>query len=323
MPVNELQRSGALTPFRITLIYALFGSMWILFSDMFLALISPSAQVMTVISIIKGWLYVLVTSLLLYWLIRRYAISRKKALEAEIAREAAEAANKAKSDFLAGMSHELRTPLNSIIGFSEIMRDGLAGQVSGRQREFVDHIHESGTHLLSLINDVLDLSKIEAGKMELNPEELPVGELIENSLSLFKEKALKQNLRITTEMEEGVVAVYADRRLLKQVLFNLIGNAIKFTPDGGSIHLNVRKADHNSLEFSVADTGIGISQEDRDKLFQPFRQLDNSYNRKYAGTGLGLSICRKIIDLHGGRIWFESEPGKGSRFIFVIPFLRH
>jgi signal transduction histidine kinase len=319
--MNMPRHSSSLTPFRIALIYAVFGSMWILFTDMLLARMSPDASVIVVISIVKGWAYVLVTSLLLYWLIRRFSISRKEAMEAEIAKEAAEAANKAKSDFLASMSHELRTPLNSIIGFSEIMRDGLTGEISGRQREFMDHIYESGTHLLSLINDVLDLSKIEAGKMELNFDQFSVDELINSSLTLFKEKALKQGLKITSETEEGPITMYADIRLLKQVLFNLIGNAVKFSPDGGSIHLKVRKVDPDYLEVSVSDTGIGISQEDRDKLFQPFRQLDNSYNRKYTGTGLGLSICRRIVELHCGKIWLESEPGKGSKFTFVIPIV--
>ncbi|HTZ17397.1 MAG TPA: HAMP domain-containing sensor histidine kinase [Dissulfurispiraceae bacterium] len=320
--MNKRQHRGVLTPFRITLIYAIFGSIWIVLSDTLVAEITSNALEITLISIAKGWLYVFVTSLLLYWMIRHFSISRKKAMEAEIAKEAAEAANKAKSDFLANMSHELRTPLNSIIGFSEIMRDGSAGKISERQKEFVDHIYESGSHLLSLINDVLDLSKIEAGRMELNFNRFLVKDLMDSGLSLFKEKALKRNIKITAETEEDFGTIVADLRLLKQVLFNLAGNAVKFTPDGGSIRLKVRRFNSGFLEFSVADTGIGISTEDKGKLFQPFQQLDNSYNRKYPGTGLGLSICKRIVELHGGKIWVESEPGKGSKFIFIVPHVK-
>jgi len=317
--MSDQRRKGELTPFRIMLIYAIFGSIWILLSDTLVAEMTTDASVMTIISIAKGWVYVLVTSLLLYWLIRRFSISRDKAMEAEIAREAAEAANKAKSDFLANMSHELRTPLNSIIGFSEIMREGMSGEMSVRQKEFIEHIHDSGNHLLSLINDVLDLSKIEADRMELNFSRFLTNDIVRNSINLFKEKAMKRNLKITAEVDEDSGVMVADLRLLKQVLFNLLGNAVKFTPDGGSITVRVRRPNPDLLEFSVADTGIGISAEGIDKLFLPFHQLDNSYNRKYAGTGLGLSICKKIVKLHGGNIWVESEQGKGSTFFFTIP----
>ena len=244
----------------------------------------------------------------------------KKVVEAEIMKETAEAANKAKSDFLANMSHELRTPLNAIIGFSELMSTGLGGPLTDQQKEYVADIFTSGQHLLSLINDILDLSKVEAGKMELQMSEFSIKKLLENSISLFKEKAYKQSLQMTFEIAEGLDTMTGDERKIRQVLFNLVSNATKFTPDGGKIHTVAALADDKDfLEFSVLDTGIGISREDQKKLFTPFQQVDVRLTREYKGTGLGLSLCKKLVELHGGRIWIESEADKGSRFIFVIP----
>jgi PAS domain S-box-containing protein len=255
--------------------------------------------------------------------------------ELKLRRQEAESANKAKSDFLANMSHELRTPLNSIIGFSEAMIDDLAGPVTDAQKNYLKDIAESGNHLLSLINDILDLSKVEAGKMELELAEFNLSDLIDGSLVMFKEKAMKHNIKLKAGVEEGIANIKADERKIKQVLFNLLSNAMKFTPDAGSVHVHARKvareekeetADDSAsplgadfVEISVADTGTGISPEDQKRLFQPFQQLESTYTKKYAGTGLGLNLCKQFVELHGGRIWIESEVGKGSRFAFVIP----
>lgn len=318
--MGNLQRGSRLTPFRIVLIYALVGSLWILFSDVLVSQIFSDSHMFAFISILKGWLYVAITSLLLYWLILRYEAGRKKAAESEIEKEAAEAASKAKSEFLAHMSHELRTPLNSILGFSELLRDNPANIIdAAAQNKYAGIIYESGHHILSLINDVLDLAKIEAGKMELYYERFAARELIEGSLALFLESAATRGITINTDMDKAPDMIEGDKIRIKQVLFNLLSNAMKFTPDGGSIDVCARTTDSGFIEFSVTDTGIGISVSGQEKLFQPFRQLDSPDAAKVAGTGLGLSICKNIVELHGGRIWIESEVGKGSRFSFTIP----
>jgi PAS domain S-box-containing protein len=256
--------------------------------------------------------------------------------ELYLRREESEAASRSKTDFLANMSHELRTPLNAIMGFSDIMQQGMAGPVTDKQKEFLRDIYTSGEHLLTLITDILDLSKIEAGKIVLEPETFTVKELIEASFIMFKEKALKHHIKVTAEIDDTLTSITADKRKLKQVLMNLLGNAFKFTPDGGSVGLSARKIqsskfkvqsykdkdlgpDRDFVEITVFDTGIGISEENQQRLFQPFQQIETSITRKYAGTGLGLSLCRRFVELHGGWIWVESEPGKGSRFVFVIP----
>jgi PAS domain S-box-containing protein len=260
--------------------------------------------------------------------------------DAEKAQSEAEAATRAKSDFLANMSHELRTPLNAIIGFSEILKDGIAGPIADNQKELLNDISTSGKHLLSLINDILDLSKVEAGKMELELSEFNLNELIDGSLVMFKEKAMKHNIKIAAKVAAGTGNIIADERKIKQVLFNLLSNAFKFTPDGGSVRVQARLVNSeqylvngkklftddysltthgNFVEISVEDTGIGISPEDQKKLFQPFQQIDSTLSRKYSGTGLGLNLCKQFIELHGGRIWIESEVEKGSRFVFSIP----
>ena len=241
-----------------------------------------------------------------------------KEVEAETAKLMAEAANRAKSDFLSNMSHELRTPLNSIVGFSEVIEREMAGSLTSEQKEYIGDIISSSKHLLDLITDILDLSKIEAGKMELEPAEFNLKKLIEASLSMFREKALKHGIKIKSLVGKDIGNITADQRKIKQCLFNLLGNAVKFTPDGGMVGVAAKKG-KDSVEISVEDTGIGISKEDQLRLFQPFQQLEAAFTKKYAGTGLGLSLCKKFVELHGGSIWVESEAGKGSKFTFTIP----
>ena len=229
-------------------------------------------------------------------------------------------AAKHKDEFLASMSHELRTPLNAVLGLSEAMIDEVYGPVTERQRHSLTNISESGRHLLSLINDILDLSKIEAGKMKLEPGLVEIQPLVETSIRFVKEAAQKKKIRIRHELAPDVETLVADERRMKQMLINLLSNAVKFTPESGSICVATRLAgDGNSVEFSVADTGIGIAPEDLAKLFQSFVQVDSSLSREYSGTGLGLALVRKMAEMHGGTVGVASTPGEGSRFSFTLP----
>jgi signal transduction histidine kinase len=236
--------------------------------------------------------------------------------------EAAQAANRAKSDFLANMSHELRTPLNAIIGFSEVLEAGQAGELSEKQKEYSGEIHTSGLHLLALINDILDLSKIEAGKMTLDLEETDLSLLLESCLAIVRERALAHGIALKTRLAGNLGAAWVDGRKLRQILYNLLANAVKFTRDGGLIILEARRTRSSLLEISVIDNGIGIAAKDMSRLFAPFAQLDGSLERKYEGTGLGLSMVKRLADLHGGTVSASSVPGAGSRFTVRLP-LRH
>jgi signal transduction histidine kinase len=250
-------------------------------------------------------------------------IEKRKEVEAalRIEKERLESALKTKSEFLASMSHELKTPLISIMGFSQILTNKNSGELSDRQKHFIESIRKSGEFLLSLINNILDLSKIEAGKIELNIEKISLRSTIEETLTLFYEKALKHKIVIIKEFEPGPDLIEADKQRVKQILINLLSNAVNFSKEeGGTITVTVKKAgDH--VQISVSDTGIGIKPENMGKLFGKFEQLEKDISKKYGGTGLGLAITKQLVELHGGRIWAESKYGKGSMFTFMLPLI--
>jgi signal transduction histidine kinase len=269
--------------------------------------------------------------------------------ELKEARAAAEKASRAKTDFLAGMSHELRTPLNHIMGFTELLLDKAFGNLNNLQEEYLRDVLASSKHLLSLINDALDLSKVEAGKLELECSEVNLRILLERTLMMIKEKALKQRIRVSLEVDGIPQTIRADERKLKQILYNLLSNAAKFTPEGGEIRVQAAPVEEGSqrmgrslgmtdgcmgtssvkeptepsrfVQVWVADTGIGIGAEDLERIFDPFVQARNDgAPGTDSGTGLGLALCRRLVELHGGRIWAESEgKGRGSQFTFLLP----
>jgi signal transduction histidine kinase len=229
-----------------------------------------------------------------------------------------EAANRHKSEFLANMSHELRTPLNAIIGFSEVLQERLFGELNEKQAEYTDDILTSGRHLLSLINEILDLSKVEAGRMELEVATFDLPLAIDNARTFVRERATKHGINLDVTVDERLGDFVGDERKIKQILLNLLSNAVKFTPEGGRVGISARRVD-GSVEISVSDTGIGIAPEDQAKIFEEFRQVGGDYAHKKEGTGLGLTLAKKFVELHGGKIWVESEVGKGSTFIFTLP----
>ena len=230
-----------------------------------------------------------------------------------------EVASQHKSEFLANMSHELRTPLNAIIGFSEVLSERMFGELNEKQEEYLKDIYASGTHLLSLINDILDLSKIEAGRMELELSDFDLPTAIENALMLVRERAGRRRITLRTVIDERLGQMRGDERKVRQVVLNLLSNAIKFTPEGGRIEVQATPKD-GLVAVSVSDTGVGIAQEDQEAVFEEFRQVGTAA-KKVEGTGLGLTLCRKFVELHGGRIWLKSELGAGSTFTFTLPVL--
>lgn len=254
-------------------------------------------------------------------------------LAARVARQAAEEASRMKTEFLANMSHELRTPLTAIIGFSDILRDGLAGPLNPQQQDYAGEILASGQHLLALINDILDLTKVEAGRMalELTPANVPA--LLSSSLAIVREKAQAHRIALELDTDPAVDGVFLDERKFKQMIYNLLSNAVKFTPDGGKVRLSARRVMRDTipadalplkysqyLEVCVSDTGPGISPEDQKQLFQSFVQLDSGLSRQHEGTGLGLALVRRMAELHGGAVGVESQVGKGSKFCFWLPY---
>ena len=253
----------------------------------------------------------------------------------------AQQADRAKSEFLANMSHELRTPLNHIIGFTELILDKHFGDLNETQEEYLNDVLTSSRHLLSLINDILDLSKVEAGKLTLELGEVHLESLLKNSITMIKQKSIKHGIKIMMDLNGLPETIMADERKLKQIIYNLLSNAVKFTPDGGEVSIKATVLDHPAsngglpfsgndgpegyksrrfVKISVIDQGIGIRKDYLEKIFLPFEQVDSSMTRKYQGTGLGLSLTKRFVELHGGKIWAKSEgEGKGSTFTFIIP----
>jgi signal transduction histidine kinase len=229
-----------------------------------------------------------------------------------------EVANKHKSEFLANMSHELRTPLNAIIGFSEVLIDKMFGEVNEKQLDYLKDIHDSGRHLLSLINDILDLSKIEAGRMDLEVSSFDLPAALSNAMTLVRERAQRHGIELTLKVDRRLGAFQADERKFKQIVVNLLSNAVKFTPDGGRVAVSAKK-DTTHVEIAVADTGIGIAPEDHAAVFEEFKQVGRDYTKKAEGTGLGLALTKRFVELHGGGIRLESALGKGSTFTITLP----
>jgi signal transduction histidine kinase len=240
--------------------------------------------------------------------------------ELEVANRELESASQHKSEFLANMSHELRTPLNAIIGFSEVLTERMFGDLNEKQEEYLRDISASGTHLLSLINDILDLSKIEAGRMELELTDFDLPTAIDNALILVRERAGRRGITLEHSVDERLGEIHGDERKVKQVLLNLLSNALKFTPEGGRVEVRAGMVD-GMAEISVTDTGVGIAPEDQGAIFEEFRQVGTA-EKKAEGTGLGLTLCRKFVELHGGRIWVKSQVGAGSTFTFTLPVHR-
>jgi len=228
-----------------------------------------------------------------------------------------ESASRHKSEFLANMSHELRTPLNAIMGFSQVLQQRLFGEINEKQEEYLDDILASGSHLLELINDVLDLSKIEAGQIELDVGRFSLREALERGVVMVRERAARNGVELSLALAADVDVVRGDERRLRQVVFNLLSNAVKFTPSGGSVVVATARRE-GVVEVSVADTGSGVAPEDRERIFEEFQQTEVGA-RQREGTGLGLALSKRLVELHGGTIWVESEPGRGSRFAFTLP----
>jgi signal transduction histidine kinase len=232
-----------------------------------------------------------------------------------------EVANRHKSEFLANMSHELRTPLNAIIGFSDVLLQKMFGELNEQQADYLADIRSSGSHLLTLINDILDLSKIEAGRMELELAPFSLVAALNNAVILVRERALGHGIKLELEVAPELDTIVADERKLKQVVVNLLANAVKFTPDGGTVRLRAAR-ENGEVRLAIQDTGIGIAPEDQERIFEEFQQASHQSEKSREGTGLGLSLSRRMVELHGGTISVESAPGRGSTFTVALPLLK-
>jgi signal transduction histidine kinase len=232
-----------------------------------------------------------------------------------------EVANRHKSEFLANMSHELRTPLNAIIGFSDVLLQKMFGELNEQQADYLSDIRSSGSHLLTLINDILDLSKIEAGRMELELAPFSLVAALNNAVILVRERALGHGIKLELEVAPELDTIVADERKLKQVVVNLLANAVKFTPDGGTVRLRAAR-ENGEVRLAIQDTGIGIAPEDQERIFEEFQQASHQSEKSREGTGLGLSLSRRMVELHGGTISVESAPGRGSTFTVALPLLK-
>jgi len=247
---------------------------------------------------------------------------RRKNRELENKNREVEGANRLKSEFLANMSHELRTPLNGILGFAEILHDERVGSVSTDQKEFLGDILISGRHLLQLINDILDLAKVEAGKMEIHPEPVDLVAIVSEVRATLRMLSSEKQIRVDCEVDPSLEGVILDPARLRQVLYNYLSNAIKFTPEGGLVTLRALAEGPSSIRFEVEDTGIGVSAADQGRLFAEFEQLDGGTGKRYQGTGLGLALTRRIVEAQGGRVGVSSEPGRGSTFTAIFGLTR-
>ena len=250
--------------------------------------------------------------------VRLFNETRDKSRQLEGANQELAAASRHKSEFLANMSHELRTPLNAIIGFSDVLEQRLFGELNARQADYTRDIASSGRHLLDLVNEILDLSKVEAGRMELEPSEFALAETIRGTLAFVRERAASHGIELAADVPTDLGTVVADERKVRQVLLNLLSNAVKFTPDGGTIGVRAWRTD-GEVQVAVRDTGIGIAPEDQAKVFDEFQQVGKASDRSREGTGLGLTLAKRFIELHGGGIWVDSKIGKGTTFTFAIP----
>jgi len=244
---------------------------------------------------------------------------RKANEELKRANDEIQAVSQMKTQFLTHMSHELRTPLNAIIGFSEILEDQTFGPVNEKQKRYVGNILGSSRHLLELINDILDLAKVESGKMDMVLSQFLVEDCLRQVAEVVRPLASSKQIKVSSEVAPDLGLVTADEIRLRQILYNLLSNAIKFTAERGSVGVRVRRLEGGDIEIAIRDTGIGIKPEHQELIFSEFRQVDESYARRYEGTGLGLALTRRLVELHGGRIWVESEEGKGSTFTFTVP----